>query len=373
MKRTWHFKASAVRFLSMFLCVLMILSLTPIQAPRANSKLPQLYINDRVFADWEKTPPQIFDNVVYIPITMFMDIDSVYYFSNPKAGSFYLQNEITQEYLSFSLKTNDVYNGKGMIKINVRIFNNTMYLPAIQTANYLGLFVEEINSDKVIVRISDSSAAMSFSKLLALYDPIDTQPVTPPPVQTNPTPDPPTINPCNAYISFVNPRKENLSSLLVALQNENLNATFFFTWDYMISNPDAVLQIYTEGHSAALSISGNYTDFEALYSDAEKANQLLERITKKKSRQVFVDSNCNLNLLNQLESKGYIIRKFNITPTNTSSSKAIANSVISKMNSHKEAFIRLNTDIYSISSLYEIGKYISVNNSVHSYSLDETV
>lgn len=397
--RTLKRKFPAVRFLSVFLCVFMLFSYLSCRVPTKAASAPLLYINDTVFASWQETPPQTVNGVVYIPITMFMELDNVYYFSSPKNGSFYLQNEITEEYLSFSLNTSDAYNGKNMIKIDIKVFNNTIYLPALETANHLGLYVE-MNTDKTIVRLSDASARMSFSNLVALYTPappvVDPSPetppvtVTPPDVSTDPPvtgndqpteqtpipqqPDTPVVHPCSVYLTFANPSGETLPSLLIALERQNIDVTFAFSSDYILKNSDSILDIFARGYTIAINANGNYSDALQLHEDVELANLLLQRITKQKTRVVTLPSDIGNGVINSLKTKGYVPHRINIVPQkNIYSSKKLAESVISKFNSYPKACVSMTSDITGISALYEIGKHIDSYDIINSYPLDETV
>ncbi len=390
-------KNAAVRFLSMFLCVLILLSAFSDFGTGDAATTPLLYINDTVFANWQDTPPQKLDGVVYIPITMFIDLEYVYYFSNPKTGSFYLQNEVTKEYLSFSLKTNDAYNGKTMIKIDILVFNNTIYLPAIQTANNLGLYLE-MNTDNTIVRLSDESAKMQFSKLIAMYTPVETPPVTdptpetpsddtppavdntppvvddtpptPPPVQTKP--EEPVINPCEVYICFRDPDVKNLESLMIALKSGRISATFFLSSEYIDANPEKVLSIYTAGHSIALYAKNGHDSFDGFYGEITSANDYLERIIKQKTRLVALDGSEN-EYKAQIEQKGYLTHSYEITPSKyIYYSKTLSNTVITALNSHARARVLMNTDITSVTALYDIAKHINSYSIITSYAIDET-
>ena len=387
-------KFPAARFLSVFLCVLLLFSLiTSHFGMTKASATPLLYINDSVFPYWQETPPQTVDGIVYIPITMFIELENVYYFSNPKNGSFYLQNEITEEYLSFSLKTNDAYNGKSMLKINIQVFGNTMYLPAIETANNLGLYLE-MNPDNSIVRLSDASAKLSFGQLTAMYTPQQTPPVVEKPPETTPvTPpndstQPPSVNddhpitkppeqtpqvvekilPCDIYLCYANPNTDELASLLVALENENLGATFFFSHEYITENPESVMLINVKGYPTALRLDDKYTDFESYYAALTEANNALFRVTKQKTRLVATET-----MKNELKEAGYIPHSFDIIPQKAYSSKALAKNVISKFNSYPRARVLMGTDITAVSALYEIGSHIEEHDVLHSYSIDETV
>ncbi len=380
---------SAVKFLSLFLCLIMLFNIVPFgTSTYANPSIPLLYTNDSVFAAWEKTPPQKENGVVYLPLTMFVALDNLYYYSNPNTGSFYLQNEITNEYLSFSLKANGAYNGKTMLNIDIKVFNNTIYLPAIQTSDNLGLYVE-MNSDKTIVRINDGSAKLSFSKLLELYTPVEKPPVQvpdpipdnpdnpngndDPPVDEPPIDDKPVINPSDVYLCFTDPDPKNISSLMVALENENLDATFFLSGEYIANNPKSVMLIHAKGYSTALYIKQSHSDFEALYEDITSANELLERITKQKTRVLSFKPKYDNEIIKKLENKGYKLHDFNIVPSSYTTSKKLAEDVIAKINSSRTARVLLETNITSVSSIYEIGKYINSYSIVTSYAIDETV
>ncbi|MBE6689017.1 MAG: hypothetical protein E7588_07055 [Ruminococcaceae bacterium] len=389
----------AVRFLSVFLCVFMLFSFVSVGTTpvRANT-VPLLYTNDSVFSYWQKTPPQTADGVVYIPISMFIDLDNVYYYSNPKSGSFYLQNEITEEYLSFSLKTSDAYNGKAMIKINIKVFNDTLYLPAIETANYLGLYIE-MNTDNTIVRLSDASAKLPFGKLIEMHTPpppvvtppvvtppednntnvitppapsTDDPPVIKPPVNTEP--DEPEILPCDVYLFIADPDPTVIPSLFVALKKANLNAAFALSSEYIKNNPQSVLKIFVSQYPIALNADKDYTDVELLTRDINTSNLLLERITKQKTRIITLPSDIGSGIHEILEKSGYVTYKTNIKPTQKySSSKALANHVISKFNSFPKANVLINADMTGVSAIYELGKHINSYDIINSLIPDETV
>lgn len=385
-------KTVAVKALSLLLCAVFLFLSCPVQVVTAVGS-PSMYINDTVFSDWSTTPMYNVDGVAYIPITMFIDLDAVYYYSNPGVGTFYIQNETTKEYLSFSLKAiNDAYNGKGMIKIDIRVFNDTIYLPAIETASQLGLFVE-MNSDNTIIRLSDSTAKMPFSKLIELYNPVieapgDEKPSIVPekpsgeeehvtlPSQgdkpstdtpSNENPPEPAIVSCNLYLCFADPHTDTLDDLLTALESRSLASTFFLSYDYIKSNPKIVLKLYSRGYSIGLYGKEADNGIDEIY----KANDLLRKITKKKTRIVALDSPGNTALL---ERNGFNVHSFNITsPFNPSSSKIVASAVTSALPGVSTAKILMQSDMYSVSAIYEIGRFINSHDIIHSREIDETI
>lgn len=388
-------KTTAVRVLSLFFCAVFLLLSYPVM-PVGAVGAPLMYINDTVFPDWQTTPVHTINGTAYIPITMFIDLDAVYYYSNPGVGTFYIQNETTEEYLSFSLKAiNDAYNGKGIIKIDIQVFHDTIYLPAIETANHLGLFVE-MNSDNTVIRLSDSTAKMPFTKLLELYNPIietpgdekppvssdDPTPVAPPdtpdkpPVDNPPTEKPPepVIIPCDLYMCYTDPQNSTLDDLITALESRDIPATFFLSNDYIKSYPQNVVKLYSQGYSIGIYCrsSGFETPEEALESICS-ANSLLRKITKKKTRIITLSyENDALNKL--LEQNGFNVHSFNIhSPSNPAYSGSVASAVTSALPGVSTAKILMASDMYSVSAVYEIGRFINSHDIIKKYTIDETV
>lgn len=392
-------KSVAVKLLSLFLCAVFFFLSYPVTIVHA-AGAPLMYINDTVFADWQTTPVHTINGSVYIPITMFIDLDAIYYYSNPSVGTFYLQNETTEEYLSFSLKAiNDAYNGKGMIKLDIQVFHDTIYLPAIETANHLGLFVE-MNSDNTVIRLSDSSAKMSFTKLIELYNPvieepeIDKPPISPnppdviePPITVPDTPDKPPVDkpvtedppapviiPCNLYMCFTDPQSNTLNDLITALKSRNLPATFFLSRDYIKNNQKNVIKLYSHGYSIGIFCKNEKsgTSEEAL-EEVNYANNLLRKIIKKKTRVITLE-NVTDNLNDLLVQNGFKIHSFNIhSPSNPKSSIAVSSAIASALPGVSVAKILMNSDIYSVSAIYETGRFINSHDIIKSYTIDETV
>lgn len=254
-----------------------------------------------------------------------------------------------------------------------------------------------MNTDNTVVRLSDESAKMPFSKLIALYTPVETPPVdenvppdnvpddappavddvppeqpTPvkPPIQTEP--EKPTINPCNVYLCFKDPDVKNFDSLIVALKNGVLDATFFFSAEYIEKNPEKVATVYADGYSIGLYAKNTHADYDGFYAEITAANDYLERIVKQKTRLVASDGVISEYRV-QLEKKGYLTHQFEITPSKyIYYSKTLANNVISGFNSYSKPRVLMNSDITSVSSLYEIAKHINSYGVIASCAIDET-
>lgn len=391
----YKIKTAAVKYLSLFFCAVFLFFSCPIHTVNATGT-PLMYINDTIFSNWQTTPIHTVGNTVYIPITMFIDLDAVYYYSNPGSGTFYLQNETTKEYLSFSLKTiGDAYNGKGMIKIDVQVFHDTIYLPAIETANNLGLFIE-MNSDNTVLRLSDSTAKMPFSKLIELYNPIIDVPVEEkPPVYDNPSvtnpppssqitppvdnpsvvdPPEPVIIPCDLYLCFTDPQTSTLDDLITALKSRTLPATFFLSENYIEKHPLDVIKLYSNGYSIGIYCDNTYGEnTEKALQSVSGANNSLRKLTKTKTRTVVLGIADN-DLNKQLVQNGFTVHSFNIhSPSKPSSSRAAASAVISALPGISTAKILMKSDMYSVAAIYEIGKFINSNDIIKTYAVDETV
>jgi len=395
----YRIKSAAVRILSLFLCAVFMLLSCPVTVVHA-AGAPLMYINDTVFPDWQSTPVHTIDGTVYIPVTMFIDLDAVYYYSNPGVGTFYLQNETTEEYLSFSLKAvNDAYNGKGMIKLDIQVFHDTIYLPAIETANQLGLFVE-MNSDNTIIRLSDSTAKMSFTKLIERYNPVieapepekppvssDTPGVTDPPVTPPDTPDKPPVDdpvtddppapvivPCDLYLCFTDPQSNTLDDLITALESRSLPATFFLSYDYIKSNQKNVIKLYTHGYSIGIFCENEKAgSSEKALEDIHYANNLLRKIIKKKTRIITLE-NADDSLNGLLVQNGFKVHSFNIlSPSAPKNSSAVVSAVTSALPGVSIAKILMKSDMYSVSAIYETGRFINSHDIIKTYTIDETV
>ncbi|MBQ9941305.1 MAG: polysaccharide deacetylase family protein [Clostridia bacterium] len=378
---------NSLRILSLFLCVVLLLSFVPVITTTATD-IPLLYLNDSFFSDWEITPPYTVDGVVYIPITMFTALDTVYYYSNPDVGTFYLQNSLTKEYLSFSLKSGSAYNGTSIIKMNIKVFHDTIYLPALETVKRLGLFLE-MNPENTIVRLSDTSAKLPFSKLISLYTPITEPVVTPPSNNDTPPAQPdendntdnppdvvepvPVIIPCDVSIGFKNPDPKNLDKLIVALESKKLPASFFLSSDYIENNPKDVLKIYSHGYSIGIAVSTDYSDNSQIISDVNRANDNLRRIIKQKTRILLIRNNKN-NLLDFLSENGFTPHIFDFeSPANPKTSKQVTDSIKEYLPGRSKIKLLIGSDIFSITSLYETGDFLNGNDIINLYGIDETV
>ena len=255
---------------------------------------PSLFHNDERWYKDSTACLEIIDGLSYVPIDIFGMYSHIELSMDSRRGEFMLYNRTSGRYISvlYNEKIATV-NGTEEIYLNLyKLHGGYYYVPAEYFCSILGFTVDIRVSSAAgtgkTLRINDGTATKSMEELLSVYDPVrdtvssDTSapPVTVPPVTGTSGVD---TAKRTIYLTFNTLREKNTGTILTALENASVRATFFFTDAELSEFPSLVNDILLSGHSLALTTpkAEDVTDF---LRQMDEANQRLYGITKTKTR-----------------------------------------------------------------------------------------
>lgn len=249
----------------------------------ADGDTPVVYRNDTKYTITEY-PPELRDGALYMPVSFFVGMSGIQYEFNAKNNSFYLRNESTGRFFSFSFDAAGIVVDNSFVNVSFPIIHSTVYLPLDYCADILSLKVEKTSSDGVKrVRLSDRSARLSFEELIELYDPTDPDK---PPVITPEDPDNPIDQTTDRtiYITIDCYPDTEVSRMINMLRDWGEKATFFFTKESITDAPEAVLRADARGHGIAVTALDAPSDLSEMEEALDEVNRTLYSVLGYASR-----------------------------------------------------------------------------------------
>ncbi len=257
---------------------------------------PSLFHNDERWYKDSTACLEIIDGLPYVPIDIFGMYSHIELSMDSRRGEFMLYNRVSERYISvlYNEKIATV-NGTEEIYLNLyKLHGGYYYVPAEYFCAVLGFTVESRVSSAPgtgkTLRINDGTATKSMEELLSVYDPVrdtDFSDTSAPPVTVPPVTGPITSGVDTAkrtiYLTFNTLREKNVASILQALRNTSVRATFFITDAELSAFPSLVNDILLDGHSVALT-APEVKDAADFISRMDDANERLYGITKTKTR-----------------------------------------------------------------------------------------
>lgn len=231
---------------------------------------------------------------------------------------------ITRDYMIFGAR--QIYIGVYELKTDV------YWLPAEIVCDYLGITFEMYQygetPKETIIRISDNTAEKTIEQLINSYNPelnYVFQPVNPPDDNvTEPIPQEPVIGDRLIFFTFEGDLNEYTVQILEMLHEYDIRAAFFITGNSILNNVNILRKITVSGHTFGLHTmthdeSKYKSDIESLIAEFEEENELLYKLTKKKTRlcrapegsstnQFFIDNEAG----QMIYDKGYIVWDWNV-------------------------------------------------------------
>ncbi len=264
-------KKTRLRALALF-TVISIVALSLAFITSANGSQPIIYRNDTKYSITEY-PVEIVNGVAHLPVSFFIGLKNVRYANSTRPVGFYLTNEKTGRFFSFSADVSSIMVDSELTDISFPIINSTVYLPLEYCAEILSLKIEKKTDGKATrIRVSDGSERLNFDELIELYDPTETPddpPVITPERPLDPTP--PVERDSRAlHLTFNVIGASNIDEILELLDEQDTNATFFFDKDACIKNPSSLVRAFVSGHEIGIYLSDSQAEpksvNDAIYS-----------------------------------------------------------------------------------------------------------
>lgn len=295
--------------LSILLCTVLILTLTPVPA-RA---LTLTAVNDTILPLNENTMPVRLGGELYVPYQIFGQLGVS---SSLEEGV--LNMTANGEALSFSPEEGYAYD-QNMNSYSSPAYarSDTIYVPVKLCCGKFGLSYSTLSvSGETVLRLTDSSA-QSDSAFTASYantiqntinDYKGNPPPPPPPNHNNnatqpvqpveppipPVEEKPTQKPARIYLSFYGTPTSYTPAILDALHHAGRTATFFLPTNSSAWTDDAIRRIVAEGHTPALLLSNIAQATPAeLVASLTAANRRLSLVTGVSTRIVSCEDGCS--------------------------------------------------------------------------------
>lgn len=391
-------KGRAAELISIFLSIffaLVIIFAVRIELHGASST-PLLYYNDKAWEREDKLPIEKVKATYYIPAAIFAQLDGFEVSTNSKQRTFIIEYNDGELFLSFDMTSGFALNqDDSQMYIPTYEFYGEFYVPAKDICKRFGLTFEKLTSPvtgEIALRISDSSAEMSFielirSKYSGFYVPQTTQKVTEPPItETDPpestttagttieTDEPqPTLGDRIIYITIEDSPSEHTEAILELLKKYDCPATFFVIGRSSLENPRLLGSIVGAGHTLALHTMEHdislFDTAEDIIADIEAENELIAGYTKKKtniwrapggsSSLALLDRNAEL----MINHAGYTVWDWNVEAIGDTAEEA-AEAAIDGIWNNETAVIRIIDDENAKETLEIILEFINENREV---------
>lgn len=215
---------------------------------------------------------------------------------NPITNTLMIYN--LDQVLTFDLATGTCADRDGKsLKARAVTRNGRIYVPARFTSEYFGLsYSSRITAYGPLVRIYNSVTAMEDTQFIGLAQMMmpdrlqdwrkaqaaeEAAAVTPTPTPTpTPTSDGGSSetdkSDVRTYLAFRADRTDGLEALLDQLEQEQVNALFFFPAAELADYDDAVRRVLCGGHAVGFLVSG--ADAEEISAQVREGNRLLAQI-----------------------------------------------------------------------------------------------
>lgn len=351
----------------------------------ADGDTPVVYRNDTKYTISEY-PAKIINGTLHLPVSFFVGLHGIQYEFNKDNNSFYLRNQNTGRFFSYSFSSSGIVVDNSFLNISFPIENSTVYLPLEYCADILSLKIEKISSGSTKrVRLTDGSEKLTFEELIELYDP------------TNPN-DSPIINPENpdnpispdtgdktVYITIDVYPDTQTEKILDMLRDWGEKATFFFTKEAIETNPKSVLRAFGSGNGIAITSAPEKK--EAICSSLNNTKNELD-ITNRAlydalgfcSRFYRFPEGTDEKVVNSTEffpsltEMGYIIWDYNIDADLTSSSPwAEAKRIYESITENDVTVVRFTSHEKSLKILTQLLSFVAHDEHLTAGVIDPTV
>ena len=366
-------------FITMAICLIV-----PTVMSIADGDTPVVYRNDTKYTITEY-PAKMINGTLHMPVSFFVGLQGIQYEFNRDNNSFYLRNQSTGRFFSYSFKSSGIVVDNSYLNTNFPIENSTVYLPLEYCADILSLKIEKVTSGNTKrVRLTDGSEKLSFKELIELYDPStpSDSPVINPDNPDNPTTSDTTEK--TVYITIDVYPDTQAESLLDMLRSWGEKATFFFTDEAITTNPESVLRAFGSGNGVAITSAVEKKDtlltIEDIKNELDKTNRALYDVLGFCSRLYRFPEGMGESIVNSsdifpaLTEMGYILWDYNVDADNTASSPwAEAEKIYGIISENDVTVVRFTSHEKSLKILTQLLSYVAHDNSLTARVIDPTV
>lgn len=287
-------------------------NMLPNTSGHAKYVVPNLYRQDASYTNVKTFPLVVNGGIEYFPLDIFALFPYLEVVYSKITHGFYINNTKNAHYIAFDVETGTTTtHDEQLTGVEAKIFNRTHYVPAKVVCEVLGMKFESYDDPKNGIRaarISDSKAKMTLAELVKAYSPTKKEPdetqtdnpevVTPPdtgkdnPINPDVKDDPYNkIGTRYLHLTFDSVPDYNTEKTLDILKDNGVKAVFFVTKDRILSNPDTVRRIISEGHSVGIAFNfQNHPDStvqnETIIDIINQTNNALYLVSKTKTRYV---------------------------------------------------------------------------------------
>ena len=362
-------------------------------AIKNNYEIPNLFRQDKPYSNVNRFPLVVSGGVEYVPLSMFILYPYVEVNYSKIGESFFLLNNKNNRYISFNVEDGiaSTYDGD-LLKLSVKVYNNTKYVPARTVALVLGFVCETYDDPEKGVyafRVSDGKSGKTLAQLVSPYltklqgsgpDAPDRPGVKPP--EDDPVKK---IAPRNIYLCFTGVSSESTSHIMNTLNAHKVKASFSVNESEIFSHSSLIRQIHVSGHSLLVTAdcSGETAQemAKSFVEGLEKANEALGYVIKRKTRMCTLpydlpeEAAKDEAFVNIVEEAGYIIFRPGVktddkpgyTANAYSISSKIRNAVVSGYNEREKADVSAllwcgaRTPYYTADIANFVNKYAQFN------------
>ncbi len=365
MKRTRRFLIALFALFALSALLFSFLSV-------ADGDTPVVYRNDTKYTITEY-PPELRDGTLYMPVSFFVGMSGIQYEFNVKNNSFYLRNEATGRFFSFSFDSSGIVVDNSFVNVSFPILHSTVYLPLDYCAEILSLKVERISSDGVKrVRLSDKSARLTFEELIELYDPTDPDK---PPVITPDDPNDPTDKTTERTIYITIDCATDSTKMINMLRDWGEKATFFFTKEAIIESPEAVLRADALGHGIGITASEALSDFGEIENTLDDTNRTLYSVLGYATRLCRFPEGTDIDAdtEKELSDMGYIVWDFTEKINEEKSAWTAAKEIYDATFEKDVTVVRLTSHENNVKALTQLLSFVANDEHITARVIDPTV
>jgi hypothetical protein len=327
----------------------------------ADGDTPVVYRNDTKYSITEY-PPEMQNGKLYLPVSFFVGLKGIQYEFNSKNNSFYLRNEKTGRFFSFAFDTDGIVVDNSFVNIDFPIIHSTVYLPIDYCSEILSLKVEKVTSGgKKRIRLSDSSAKLTFESLIELYDPTDPDS---PPIITPENPDGPikTDTERIIYITIDALPDTDITKTVKMLRDWGEKASFFFSKEAIKDNPESVLLADAYGNGIAVTCPE---------SELDETNRTLYSVLGYSTR---IYRSHEISDINALAERGYIVWDYtDIMSAEGVSPYSAATKIYNETFNKDITVVKLTTDKNDLKALTQLLSYVANDEHIEARVIDPTV
>lgn len=339
---------------------------------------PLLYFNDSTWPREDRAPLRLIDGVYYVPVSIFPQLSNTKVRINRELDTFVITHG--ELYVSFDANTGIATNcfDEYLYIKTYKLDYNENYVPAAEVCRQLGFgyqtFTGKLNGATAL-RITDGSEELSFRELLAKFNPAilktvaDTASESSSESKRETSVTETASNSENKPVRVLGYRTlyltfrgslDAVDQILELLDEYDVEATFFITYDDLTSHSDKLASIIASGHSLGILADSDAYSSEELIGYFDRTNELLYRIFKLKTRTVRLPDGSDGKA--EVTEAGYNVWSYNLYSYDGYYSEFnAANSLIDGIFANNIAVMEFSSDDSATGVLKRVLEFVEAN------------